>query len=201
MKNLTDITILLDRSGSMDAIKSDTIGGYNQFLTTQQKAPNAIISLIQFNDKYAPIYEAKPITEAPALTSETFIPSGTTSLYDALGKSITDTGKRFANMPESDRPDKVVFVIITDGDENSSKIFKKDQILQMVTHQTDVYNWDFVYIGANQDVIASGSGIGISSNNTLGYVSDSWGTQGAFTKLSDDMVSYRGATTKGAFFK
>lgn len=197
----TDINILLDISGSMNSIKSDTIGGFNQFLQTQKELPDeAVVTLVQFDDQYDLIYSAVPIQQVVDLTEETFVPRGWTALLDALGKLIDTTGIRLRDMPENDRPSKVIFVIITDGEENKSKIFSKDKIFSMIKHQKDVYSWDFVFIGANQDVIASGADIGISSNNTLGFTADSRGVHDAYTTLSRSMSSYRSSTTKGDFF-
>jgi len=199
MRNFTDINIILDRSGSMDKIKDDTIGGYNQFITDQKSNPDANLTLIQFDHEYMPVYTNTPITEVPKLTKETFIPRGRTALFDALGKSIKDAGKRLADLPEQDRPNKVLFVIITDGEENDSKEFTSEQILNKIKHQTEVYNWDFVYIGANQDAFANSSNIGIAKGNTLSYVGDSRGTQNVYTKLSDHMTTYRTTDNKSFF--
>jgi len=200
----TDINILLDISGSMKEIKSDTIGGFNQFLQTQKELPDeAVVTLVQFDDQYDLIYSAVPIQQVADLTEETFVPRGWTALLDALGKLIDTTGTRLRDMPEHDRPSKVIFVIITDGEENKSKTFSKDKIFSMIKHQKDVYSWDFVFIGANQDVIASGADIGISSKNTFFFTADSRGVHDAYTTLSRNMSLYRNSTdvdkTKGFF--
>src|SRR5688572_21912856 len=113
---LTDITIVLDRSGSMHSVASDTIGGFNRFLADQQKAPGqATLTLNQFDDVFERVIDARDIQQAPPLTNESFQPRNSTALLDAIGRSIRDTGQRLAAMPEPERPGKVVMVIITDG--------------------------------------------------------------------------------------
>lgn len=122
--NLTDITVVLDRSGSMSAVREDTIHGFNQFLRDQQKVPGeATITLNQFDDIFEHVLKASRIADAKPLDDRTFVPRGFTALLDAIGRSINETGERLKNMGEDQRPGKVVFVILTDGHENYSKLF------------------------------------------------------------------------------
>jgi hypothetical protein len=151
-QNFTDITIVLDRSGSMDLVRADTIGGFNSFVENQKSGPGKCnLTLVQFSDNYEVTYKDRPITEAPLLTNTTFSPFGFTSLFDAVGRSIKERGTHYANMKESERPGKVLFVIITDGEENASKEYKLDQIKNMIQDQTKTYNWTFVFLGAYGD--------------------------------------------------
>ena len=195
-ENFTDISIVLDRSGSMGSIKDDTIGGFNQFIEDQQKVEGkALLSLIQFDSEYSIVHSAIPIKETPKLTDKTFIPRASTALYDAIGRTILATGIRLNGIDESDRPDKVIFVIITDGYENASREFDGNTIKQMIEHQTKIYNWEFVYLGANQDAITVANDMGIGRGQTLSYAATSRGTKSAFASISKGMTMKR--TFKG----
>lgn len=192
MKDKTDITIILDRSGSMESVKGDTIGGFNSFLSEQQKVEGeAAISLVQFDDQYEVVYENKDINTADKLTEATFQPRGMTALYDAIGRTINSVGQRFASLGESERPDSVVFVILTDGFENASREFSATKINEMISHQRDVYQWQFIFIGANQDAILSAEAIGIGANAALTYAANADGTKEAFASVAQNVASYR----------
>ena len=191
-KGYTDISIVLDRSGSMDSVKSDTIGGFNSFLKAQKEVPGeATITLVQFDDIYEVVYEGIRLQDAPLLNDQTFVPRGTTALLDAIGRTINATGKRLAAIPETERPEKVIFVILTDGYENASREFKVEQINDMIRHQRDVYAWEIVFIGANQDAITSASQMGIQAANALTYAANTVGTQQAFSSLTQNIAAYR----------
>jgi hypothetical protein len=191
-KGYTDISIVLDRSGSMDSVKSDTIGGFNSFLKAQKEVPGeATITLAQFDDIYEVVYEGIRLQGAPLLNDQTFVPRGTTALLDAIGRTINATGKRLAAIPETERPEKVIFVILTDGYENASREFKVEQINDMIRHQRDVYAWEIVFIGANQDAITSASQMGIQAANALTYAANTVGTQQAFSSLTQNIAAYR----------
>lgn len=190
--NHTDITIVLDRSGSMLTVAGDTIGGFNQFLKTQKAVPGtANITLHQFNHEFETIMDGVDIQSAQDLTPKTFIPDGYTALLDAIGKAINNTGNRLKNKPEDERAEHVVFVIITDGQENNSKEFSLDAINKMIKHQTDVYKWQFVFLGAQQDAIQTGANIGISAQNAMSYADNAVGTQAMFSAVGQNLQSYR----------
>lgn len=202
--NLTDITIVLDRSGSMSTVQQDTIGGFNTFLNEQKNAPgDATLSLVQFDDHYEVVHTAVNIKDVPELNETTFVPRGMTALLDAIGKTIVTTGQRLAAMAEADRPSKVVFVILTDGGENSSREYiDSSKIKEMIKHQTEAYNWDFVFLGANQDAITVASSMGMLGGNAMTYASNSAGTASAFTSVANAMNCYRSGdlSKKTAFF-
>lgn len=192
MKNKTDITIILDRSGSMESVKTDTIGGFNSFLTEQQKVEGeASISLVQFDDQYEVVYLDKDINSADKLTQETFQPRGMTALYDAIGRTINSVGQRLADLDENERPDKIVFVILTDGFENASQEFSAAKINKMIKHQSEKYSWEFLFIGANQDAVLSAKAIGISANAALTYAANAEGTEEAFSSVARNVAKYR----------
>jgi hypothetical protein len=188
----TDITIILDRSGSMASVAHDTIGGFNTFLRDQQQVPGkATLTLNQFDDICERVLDAVDIGKAKALDQTTFVPGGSTALLDAIGTSIQDTGKRLETMAEYDRPQKVICVIITDGEENSSKKFTQQQINDMISEQRDKYQWQFVFLGANQDAISSASSIGINAANAMTYANNTQGVASSYGSLSRNLTACR----------
>lgn len=199
--NYTDITIVLDRSGSMDIIKDDTIGGFNAFLKAQQEVPGeATITLVQFDDLYETVYQAANLKQANPLDSQTFVPRGTTALLDAVGRAINDTGARLSAMAEADRPEKVIFVILTDGHENASKEFTLQRINEMIQHQQGQYRWEFVFLGANQDAIATAAQMGIAAQAALTFTANTQGTQHVYSSLSRSVTSYRAGVSSSVGF-
>lgn len=192
MKDATDITMVLDRSGSMGVVRDDTIGGFNAFVDDQKKvAGEARLTLVQFDHEYEVVYDAVALGEVPLLDYDTYVPRGSTALLDALGRTITATGARLAALAEGDRPSRVIFVILTDGQENASKEFGRDRINEMIIHQTNAFNWAFVFLGANQDAIREAGRIGIFAANALTYAADERGTGDAFAAASRNLADYR----------
>jgi uncharacterized protein YegL len=189
MKNLTDITIILDRSASMEIIKEATIKGLNTFLDDhkQKHDPlhnNTKISLVQFDHEYQMIYESIDILDVKYLNNETFIPRGSTSLLDAIGKTITDTKNRLNLLPEKQKPNDVLIVIVTDGEENSSNKYTRDKIFKMISKREKKNNWKFIFIGSNQDAISVGGSLGIEADRALTFANDSEGVVDAFRSFS-----------------
>ena len=196
----TDISIVLDRSGSMESIADDTIGSFNAFVADQQKEPGAgQLSLILFDNEYTPVHDAIPLATVPRLSSETFQPRGTTALLDAIGRTILATGQRLAAMAEPDRPERVIFVIITDGHENASHDFTRDRIFTMIAHQRQVYSWHFEFLGANQDAIQAAGHLGIAAADSLTYGANPQGTQSAMAAMSGKMRAFRSAGVAPAY--
>ena len=176
----------------MESVKADTIGGFNAFLKDQKLAPGAAnMSLSQFDTIFDVIYEGKPIAEAPELSPSTFVPRGGTALLDAIGRNINRTGARLSVMQEQDRPGKVLFIILTDGEENSSREFSREKVFAMITHQREAYKWEFLFLGANQDAIQAGANIGIGALNAMSYASNPQGTADAFASTSQATRSLR----------
>ena len=165
--DLTDITMVIDRSGSMQSIQSDAEGGINSFIEQQKQEPGeANVTLVQFDTDYEFVHSGVPIRQVPAFK---LVPRGSTALLDAVGRAINETGTRLAAMDESQRPGLVVFVIVTDGEENSSREFTRDQIRKMVEHQQSAYNWQFTFLAANQDAFAAGGSMGIAQDGIAAY--------------------------------
>jgi len=196
-ENFTDITVLIDQSGSMNERVSEVIGGFNSFLKTHKKASgDANISLILF-DSVNPqevVYSAKPVRQAPNLTADTFRPRGGTPLYDAFGLAITATGQRLAALPESERPSRVIFVVITDGFENMSREYSASMVKSVVKHQTEKYSWDFIFLGADMDAMAQGAQIGIVAGSTVPLTSNNFVR--AFNLTAAKTAAYRSTNNK-----
>jgi uncharacterized protein YegL len=189
---LSEIVVVVDRSGSMSAIKMDAIGGFNSFLQTQKELPgDAKFTLILFNHEYKIIHDGVPIKEVPNLNTKSYYPTGNTALYDAVGRAIDSVGERLANTPEEERPEKVIVAILTDGEENSSKEYKQAKINEMIKHQKEVYSWEFVFLAANIDAVETAKSIGIDVKDAFGFVATGMGVRSAYRGLSDTVGSYR----------
>jgi len=172
--NYTDIIGILDRSGSMKSMQRDTEGGFNTFMEEQKKLDGeCTATLYQFDTKHEIVYDTIPVSEVPPLN---LVPRGGTALLDALGTAIASRGEKYAAMSEEDRPEHVVFVVITDGEENSSKEYTHDQVKSMIEHQQEAYGWTFVYLGANQDAITVAASYGIAAASAMTYTKSGVGS-------------------------
>lgn len=177
----------------MQSCRTDAEGGLNSFIDKQKGEPGAcLFSLVQFDTEYEFLYKGTPIKDVLACA---LVPRGMTALLDAVGRAIVETGERLKIMDESQRPGLVVFVIITDGQENSSKEFTKAKIGEMIRHQTDVYKWQFTFLGANVDAFAEAGGIGIAAACTAGYKAEK--TSGAFAAAHSNVARMRTARSSG----
>lgn len=200
-ENFTDIICITDKSGSMNHIKTDVIGGLNSFITEQKALEgDANLTIVFFDDTYELFLNGKDIKDAPVINESNYKPHGTTALYDAIGKTIVDIGTRLSETAEELRPSKVIVVIQTDGNENSSTKYTADDIKSMIELQQSAYNWEFIYIGANQDVMLSASSMGINnfaSFNTATLDGFSVSTQNTYATMSKCVSSYRGTGNIG----
>lgn len=193
-EDYTHISIILDRSGSMESIRDDTIGGFNCFLHAQKALPeSATITLVQFDsqDPYEVIHSLKPIHGIPDLDRLTFVPRASTPLLDAIGRGINDTESRIAAINESDRPAYVVFIIVTDGQENSSQEFRKDQIVQMIKQKEEQSNWQFVFLSSDLSAIRDAEDAGIKRNAILMFKKTRKGTENAWNLLAKGTERFR----------
>jgi len=192
----TDITVILDRSGSMSIVKNDTIGGFNTFIEEQKKAPgDGTLTLVQFDDQYQVDYLRVPLADVKPLDESTYVPRGWTALLDAIGKTVNTLGETYAKMPEDERPENVVLVIQTDGEENRSQEFKTDQIKEMLERQAQDYKWQIIYLGANQDAFKVGAAMGIRAASTMNYAGTGQGTKDALIRTSAAVIQYRASNT------
>jgi len=188
---LTEIVAIVDRSGSMRSIAADMEGGYTQFIESQAKLPGECrVTLVTFDSKSIDkVFDNVPAAEATKfeLHARSYTP-----LLDAIGTTIVSVGERYAAIAESERPEKVVVLIITDGKENASKEYTRKQVADLITHQTEVYKWEFIYLGANVDAFAEANALGIALSNAAAYVPDAAGVGSTFDVLRSATERYRG---------
>lgn len=196
----TDITMLLDSSGSMSETRWATIDGVKKFIDAQQEvAKKTCFSLFKFSNKVDLHQYVVPISKAE-LDPSFYIPDGGTALYDAIGESMDMVGKRLGALAPEDRPDKVIFVIVTDGEENSSDKFTRETIASIIVEQREKYNWEFVFLGANQDAIVSAKNVGINHTNSMQFMQNTKGIEAAFASVANNVAQYSaGATLNAAY--
>lgn len=188
----TDIVFVLDRSGSMAAVQEEVIGGFNKFLDEQKALPGkAKMSMTQFDTEFDVIYNGIDLASVKPLTAETFVPRGSTALNDAVCKAIDETGIRLKATPTEDRADQVLFVILTDGHENSSKEYTSLNVKEKINHQHDKYKWQFTFLGAGVDSFDVGAGYGIPQANINVFTASAMGTAHLFSSLTSNVRNYR----------
>jgi len=164
-KGLAEIIFILDESGSMSSVKGDTIGGFNEFIETQKRIPGEVkFTFVKFSDYYNIVNEGTPIEKVEHLNESTYAPSFSTALLDAVGKSINSVTSRLDETQEDERPEKVLFAILTDGYENASTIYTQAAINEMIKNQRTKEGWEFLFLGADIDAWSGGSSIGINMN-------------------------------------
>lgn len=191
--DLTDITLVIDRSGSMERSKEEAENGVNHFVEEQKNQPGkALLSLVQFDTEYEFVHRGVPVQDVPKYT---LVPRGWTAMLDAVGRAISETGDRLSKMTEEERPGLVVFVIVTDGMENSSHEFTRAQVKGMIEHQEKTYNWRFTFLGANQDAFAEAASIGIAANAAANYAVGKEAK--TFGSAAANVARMRSATAKG----
>lgn len=155
--HLTEIAYILDRSGSMQPMQEPAVAAFNDFIKSQLDVPgDARLTLIQFDDSYEVPVSAKPIQDVPQLTAATYTPRGSTALLDAIGRTIKETDRRITALPDSDKPGKVILAIFTDGEENASQEYSVKHISDLIRLYRETKGWEFLFLAANQDAIASG---------------------------------------------
>jgi hypothetical protein len=202
--NSSYLGFVLDRSGSMATIKEATITGFNKFVSEQKLIPGECkLTLMLFDDKFEVPYDGVELKTLPELDDKTFVPRGWTALYDGIGRTIDTLGAKFAAMPESERPSKVVIVVMTDGAENASREYSQAKVKEMIQHQTQRYQWQFLFLGANQDAIFTGEKIGILNGYSMTYNANAASVGNTFSSASRNIGSYRinPGTTMDSFSK
>lgn len=190
--NLTELVFILDKSGSMSGLESDTIGGYNAMLKKQQaEAGEATVTTVLFDDKYELLHDRINIKGVRPITEKEYFVEGSTALLDAIGKTIQKMVKVQKNTSEDQRADQVVFVITTDGMENASREYTSERIKKMVEHQKEKYNWEFIFLGANIDAVATAADFGINANRTANFHADAKGIDLSYKVVSDAVCELR----------
>lgn len=192
--NKTQIFVVLDRSGSMTSLKSGTEEGFNAFIAEQRNQPGeCIVTLAQFDTEYDIVYKNKPISDVPPLKLE---PRGMTALFDAVGKTIVDAGNELRKLSEDKRPASVIFVILTDGDENSSQEYRDSSVIKaMIEEQTSKYSWLFKFFGADITAITVAKSLGIPMAHAAQY--DTANVNQVFATASSNSVNYRNSVAAG----
>lgn len=191
-QNLMELVFILDRSGSMSGLEDDTIGGFNSMLEKQKnEVGEAFVTTVLFDNKYELMHDKMNIKDIKPITRKEYYVGGSTALLDALGATIINIGNTLSETKEENRPEKVMFVIITDGMENSSHEFNHIKIKSMIEHQKSKYSWDFIFLGANMDAVETASNFGINEDRAVNFISDSEGTELNYKVLSEAVSSFR----------
>jgi len=196
----TQIICILDRSGSMSSIMSDSIGGFNTFLKQQKELKDeATLTVALFDDKYELLYDGVNIKHVKNITSADWYPRGTTALYDAIGKTINDVKATHAKLGV-EAPAKVLVCIVTDGYENASHEYGLDTIRKLIK-KCENDDWNFIYLAANQDAFAVGGSFGVSAGNTYNYSATADGVFNMSSTISGAATSYRAMSSTDDNFK
>ena len=191
-KNLTELVMILDRSGSMRGLESDTIGGYNGMLKKQRETEGEVlVSTVLFDNESEVLYDRVPLDQMPEMTEKEYYVRGCTALLDAVGRAIHHIGNVHKYAREEDRPEKTIFVITTDGMENASHTYSYARVKQMVERQKEKYGWEFLFLGANIDAIETAGRFGISADRAANYNSDHEGTTLQYEVMSDAVKAMR----------
>lgn len=184
-KNLTEIIFLLDRSGSMGGLEKDTIEGFNAFLERQcRHEGETLVTTVLFDDEVETLWDGVDAQKAK-LTREDYYVRGTTSLLDAIGRTILDVGKRLSRTEKASRPGNVIFVITTDGMENSSVEFTYSRVKELIRHQEEKYSWQFIFMGANIDVAKEAESLGIQEDQAFNFEATNKGVEMMYESVCD----------------
>jgi uncharacterized protein YegL len=190
MKN-TEIVFIIDKSGSMINLAGDTIGGFNGFIASQKALEGkATLTTVLFDSEYKTIHNGVDINEVTPMSSTDYVPGGMTAMLDAIGDTINNVQDRHDRLG-AEKPEKVLFVITTDGEENSSRKYTKSQIKKMIKHQTNGHGWEFMFLGANMDTVKEAENIGISSSHSHTYDYTDIGTKAVYGTISATACSMR----------
>jgi hypothetical protein len=199
--NRVHVSMLLDRSGSMESIKEETIRGVNSFVDEHKKLSQDVsLTMAQFDDAFEYLERQRPIRDVPALDAHRYLPRNTTALRDAFARLIDETGADLAAIPEPERPERVLFVVMTDGLENASQHVTQEQLRAKVEHQRTAYQWQFLYLGANQDATLTAQQYGIPQAAAINFSATPSGTRGVMRSTSKAAVAYSAGMTSSANF-
>lgn len=191
-KGLTELVFILDKSGSMSGLESDTIGGYNAMLKKQQDVEGECrITTVLFDNNYEILHDRIDIRAVRPITEKEYFVGGTTALIDAMGRTIHKIINVQRNTDEAYRAEKVMFVIITDGYENASREYTADKVRALIRQQTDKYGWEFIFLGANIDAVETARHYGISPDRAQNYHADSDGIELNFRVMGEAITKYR----------
>ena len=191
-KNLTELVFIIDRSGSMGGLEGDTIGGFNSMLRQQQdEEGEAIVTTVLFDNEYELLHDRIDVRAVAPLTEKDYTVRGSTALYDAVGKMIKKIRNVQKRTAKEYRAEKVMFVIITDGHENSSMLYTSKRLKKRIERQKDKYGWEFVFFGANMDAVLEAGKLGIAADRALNWDASPQGVSTAYSAMSALTSGYR----------
>ena len=185
MANTTEMVFIIDKSGSMSGLESDTIGGFNSNIKQQRETgENVLVTAVLFDTTFKTLYDRVNISEIENMTTKDYCPGGGTALCDAVGDTINRIKYAQQYLKKDERPDKTMFVIITDGQENSSREFSSSKVKELITEQKQKHDWEFLFLGANMDAVETANTYGIDADKAVTYMSDVIGTTTAWSALA-----------------
>ena len=191
-KNLTELVFILDRSGSMYGLETETIGGFNSMIEKHKKEDGeALISTILFNQECQVIHDRVNIRDIRPMTEKDYTASGCTALLDAIGGAVHHIGNVHKYAREEDIPEHTIFVITTDGLENASRRYSSERVKRMIEHEKEKYGWEFLFLGANIDAVETAGRFGIDADRAVDYVPDHAGTELNFRAMSETVAAFR----------
>ena len=191
---MTELVFILDRSGSMSGLESDTIGGFNSMIEKQKReAGEAVVSTVLFANDSTVIHDRLPLGEVPSLTEKEYFTRGCTALLDAIGYGMEKMVNIQRHLPEDERAEKIIFVITTDGLENASKRFGYEKIRRMIEREKEQYGWEFLFLGANMDAVKETARFGISSDRAVRFENDAQGVAVNYHVVSETVSRMRQA--------
>ncbi len=186
--DLTEVAVVLDRSGSMSAMAEEAIGGFNAFLESQRQGPGEVrLWLVLFDHELIPVWTSAPLAAVRPLDAGSYVPRGTTALHDAVATTIDAVGQRLAALPEAERPGRVIVAILTDGQENASSRFTAAEVAQRIRHQREKYGWEFLFLGANQDVVSEAAKMAIPAADAIAFEASGRGVAEAHVRLDAEV--------------
>ncbi len=201
-KGLTELVFILDRSGSMQGLEGDTIGGFNAMLEKQRREPgDALVSTVLFDDRAELLHDRLPLRKVRPITERDYFVRGCTALLDAVGGAIRHIGDIHKYARGEDIPERTLFIITTDGMENASRRFTAEQVRDMIRRQTERYGWEFIFLGANIDAVETAASLGIAPERAANYNCDSEGTRLNYEAMSMAVSAARSGAPLGAEWK
>lgn len=199
---MTELVFILDRSGSMSRLESDTIGGFNSMIDKQKKEEGeAVVSTVLFDNESVVIHDRLPLDKVPRMTEKEYFTRGCTALLDAVGGAIHHIGNVHKYVRKEDVPEKTLFIITTDGYENASKRYDYEKVRKMIERQKEKYGWEFLFLGANIDAAAEAKRFGISADRAVNYKCDEEGTALNYEVISEAVCSVRACKPLSADWK
>ncbi len=202
MNHTTELVFILDRSGSMEGLEKDTIGGFNSMISKQKKETGeAFVSTMLFDNESVVIHDRLPLEKVPVMTEKEYFTRGCTALLDAVGGAIHHIRNIHKYARREDVPEKTMFIITTDGCENASRRYDYEMVKRMIERQKEKYGWEFLFLGANIDAAKEAARFGISEDHTVTYKCDEKGTALNYEVLSETICNVRAAKSVGKDWK